>query len=133
MANLSAYFQDRILNHMFRGEVFVPPKNLYVALFVKITQNQPEGEEAPILEVVAKGYKRQPLTLSAPTNGVCDNPQELYFDRAEADWGRVVAVGVFDSRAGGNLLLSADLDLPQTVEEGSPFKIPVGEVTVSLL
>jgi hypothetical protein len=117
--NLTQYAQDVILN-LFR-------KGMYVALLAESPENA-----ADIIEVRARGYKRQALVLGAPTNGVCDNPQEIKFGVAPAHWGKVVSIGVYDAPIAGNLWLLSKMERPQTVEEGSPFKIPVGELTISL-
>lgn len=119
MANLTRFAQDSILNQFRKG--------MYVALLVESTQNKED-----ILEVRARGYKRQTLILAPPINGVCDNPNEILFGVAEAYWGKVVAIGIYDAAQAGNLWLRSDMEKPQTVEEGSPFKIPVGDLSISL-
>ena len=128
MTNMTAYLQERLINHVLRNLPYPTPKALYLALFAQSTQ-----DKAEITEVYGLGYKRQPLRLSAPINGVVDNPDEIYFGIAEAYWGKVLALGIFDALLKGNLLLLADMEHPQTVEEGSPFKVPRGEITISLV
>ena len=126
-ANLTQYAQETILG-LFRGAPVKGPGQMYVALLVESTVKLGE-----IVEVKARGYRRQSLTLGDPINGVCDNPTDILFGVAEANWGKVVTIGVYDALTGGHLWMQSDMERPQTVEAGSPFKIPVGELSISLV
>lgn len=127
MANLTPFAQQTLLG-VFRGLDTKLPNGMYVGLIGESPDN-PEN----VREVRGRGYKRQPLTLGAPVNGVCDNPGDISFGIAQGLWGRVVAIGVYDAATVGNLWLLSEMELPQTVDEGSPFKIPAGGLSISLL
>jgi hypothetical protein len=54
------------------------------------------------------------------------------FTAATASWGTIVAVGVFDASTAGNLLAWADLTVNKTIDTGDIFRIPTGDLDITL-
>jgi len=52
--------------------------------------------------------------------------------RCHGGYGTVVAVGVFDAATGGNLLAYADLTASKTIDTGDVFRIPAGDLDITL-
>lgn len=87
------------------------------------------------VEVTAVDYERVQVDFVNPSTGQGQSSADVRFPvsgQTLNDWGVVVALGVFDASTNGHLLwfgpLSASLALPI----GSDFKIPAGDLTVTL-
>jgi hypothetical protein len=136
MASATTYLKTQLHNHMFRSGSFAKPANLYLALFT----TKPASDGAGGVEVSAAPYARVdcgPLDAywSEPdADGLASNLVEFTFARPTADWGTVVAWGVFDASTGGNLLLVEDLAETVTVTANSLSPVfPVGFLTIHWL
>jgi hypothetical protein len=125
--SISDYFENKILDHMLRNQSFTPPSTVYVALYTTAPSDSGGGTE-----VSGGGYARQPVTFSAASDGSISNSEDITFPQATANWGTIVAVGLFDAATAGNLLWYGDLTQSKTVNSGDIFKIPAGNLTVSL-
>jgi hypothetical protein len=125
--SISNYFENKILDHMLRNQSFTPPSTVYVGLFTVAPTDEGGGTE-----VSGGGYARQSVTFSAASDGSITNSADITFPQATANWGTIVAVGLFDAATAGNLLWYGDLTQSKTVNSGDIFKIPAGNLTVSL-
>jgi len=59
-------------------------------------------------------------TASSGTGGTTSNNGAITFPTPTANWGSVVAIGVFDLVTGGNLINYGTLTTPKTVNNGDP-------------
>ncbi len=107
MSQMSDYLEGAIINHIFRGTSFAAPSTLYVALYTAAPTDAGGGTE-----VSGGSYARVAVTCNttnwaAPgaTNGTTSNSNAITFPAATANWGSIVAVGIFDAASGGNLLI----------------------------
>jgi hypothetical protein len=57
-------------------------------------------------------------TASSGTGGTTSNNGAITFPAPTANWGSVVAFGIFDALSGGNLLFYANLTVAKTVNNG---------------
>jgi hypothetical protein len=126
MASLSDYFENKIIDHMLRGQPFTPPSTIYLALFTVAPTDAGGGTE-----VSGGGYARQAFTLTPASGGTSSNSADIVFPTATADWGTIVAVGIFDAATGGNLLMWGNLTTSKTVNSGDTFKINAGDLNIS--
>lgn len=128
MAKFSDYFENVIINHLFRNQPFTPPATLYLGLYTVAPTDEGGGTE-----VSGGGYARQPFTLTAPTTaGVTENADTITFPTATADWGTIVAVGIFDAETGGNLLMWGNLTTSKTVSTGDTFQFNAGDLDITI-
>jgi len=133
MSAFSDYYENAIIDHMLRNQVFTPPTTLYVALFTADT-----GLEAnnPSVEVTGGAYARQIITLTAAAAGASDNTADIIFPTASASWGSVTQAAIVDHISavdwgiGVNVLMWADLTAPKTVSTNDVFKFLLGEFDV---
>lgn len=125
--SLSDYYENKIIDHMFRAQAFTPPATIYVALFTVAPSDSGGGTE-----VSGGGYTRKSVTFSAASGGSTSNSADIDFGVATADWGTIVAVGLFDASTGGNLLAYGNLTQSKTVNNGDGFKILATKLTLSL-
>jgi len=126
-SSISDYYENKILDHMLRAQAFTPPSTVYVALYTVSPSDTGGGTE-----VSGGSYARQAVTFNAASGGSITNSADITFPQATADWGTIVAVGLFDASTAGNLLWYGNLTTSQTVNNGNIFKIPAGNLTVSL-
>jgi len=125
--SVSDYYENKILDHMLRAQAFTPPATVYVALYTTAPTDAGGGTE-----VSGGSYARQAVTFSAASDGSITNSADITFPQATADWGTIVAVGLFDASTAGNLLWYGNLTTSKTVNSGDIFKISAGNLTVSL-
>ena len=60
------------------------------------------------------------------------NSAAIEYPTATADYGTVVACGVFDAASSGNLLAYANLTNSKTVESGDIFRFNSGDLDITL-
>jgi hypothetical protein len=127
--SLSTYLETALLNHTFGGPDYVPPSAFYTALFTVAPTMDGGGTE-----VAGGNYVRQPVTFSAPSGSppLVNNPNQVQWAAASADWGTLTSGAVFDAATGGNMLgfayLVSALDgvtlAPIAVLAGMIFRLP---------
>jgi hypothetical protein len=84
MSSFSDYYENKIIDHMVRGEAFTPPSTLYIALF---TANTGLEANSPSSEVSTSGtnYVRKTITLSPAVNGQTSNSADIDWSAATAN------------------------------------------------
>jgi hypothetical protein len=129
MAGFSDYLEDKVLDHVFGGSAYTAPSTLYVALYTVAPTDTGGGTE-----VSGGAYARQTATFSVsgtdPTTA--SNTAAIEYPTATADYGTVVAVGVFDALTSGNLLAYADLTASKVVSSGDIFRFNTGDLDITL-
>lgn len=144
MSSMSDYLENNIVDWLFRAQVFSPPATLYVGLFTAAPTDTGGGTE-----VSGGSYARVAVTsslanwagtqsagstvASSGTGGTTSNNGAITFPAPTANWGSVVAFGVFDASTAGNLLFYANLTTPKTVNNGDPApSFAAGALTVQI-
>ena len=127
MAGFSDYYENKVIDHMLRNQAFTPPATVYVGLYTAAPTDAGGGTE-----VSGGSYARQAVTLAAASNGATQNSADITFPTATADWGTIVAAGLFDAASAGNLLAWNNLTASKTVNSGDTFKITAGSLTISV-
>lgn len=122
----SNYLEDAILNHVLRNTTLTSPTTVYMALFTVAPTDTGGGTE-----VTGGSYARQAITFSAPASGVVANSGAVTFPTATANWGTVVAMGIFDLVSGGNLLYYGNLTASKLVDNGDQISFANAAVTVA--
>ena len=129
MAGFSDYLEDKVLDHVFGGVAYTAPSTLYVALYTVAPTDTGGGTE-----VSGGAYARQTATFSVsgtdPTTA--SNTAAIEYPTATADYGTVVAVGVFDASSSGNLLAYANLSTSKVVSSGDIFRFNTGDLDITL-
>lgn len=141
MAAKTNYFENQIIDWFFRGQTFTPPINLHFALFTVAPTDTGGGTEvtggayarvsvARSLAAWAGTQSAGSTTASTGTGGTTSNNSAVTFPAPTANWGSVVAVGVFDAASAGNLLVYGALTTPKTVNNGDAApSFPAGTFT----
>lgn len=136
MAGKTDYTENNLLNFIFRGVAFPAPGGIFIGLFT----TAPSADAGTGgTEVTGGSYARQSVARSTGawkdpstgTQGMTENIADITFPTATANWGTVVAVGVFDAVTAGNLLYFGNLVASKVVNTGDVFKFNAGDLEVS--
>jgi hypothetical protein len=117
MAGKSIYLENKVLDHMLGGPDYVRPATVYLALFTLAPTDAGGGTE-----VTGGSYARVTVTnnatnFPAAVSGAKALATEQTFPTSTANWGTVVAMGIYDDIAAGNLLMWANLVVSQAVPD----------------
>ena len=143
MSKMSAYLEDSFLKYVFRNtQVFAPPSAVYLALF----STAPDDAGVGAVELAGAGYARTVLSTGAAGSGIgsyfsspvaeigggmsSQNSIEFYSSWATANWAAVVAYGIYDALALGNLLVWGPLPSSVIVEKDFRLKIGNGRLYI---
>jgi len=119
-------FRNNLVNHVLRNTSLTASDG-YAALLTALS----DGGDT-VTEVTGGAYARVALSFPLAVDGALANDTPVSFPEATAGYsGNVTYVGVYDASTSGNLMYWRKID-SQTVEEGQTFKIPTGELTVTL-
>lgn len=146
MPGLSRYLQDNLFLRIAdaAATVWVPPATVYYGLFTTLPSYTSEG-----VEITGNGYARVGRTgnltnfsgtqgkgttaVSSGTTGTLYNNGDVTFPVAAADWGVIVAVGLFDALTAGNLLFYGPYNpVPFFVSSGVALVLSSGQFSIAL-
>lgn len=132
MANASDFLENELLDHVFGAASYTAPATLHFALFTVAPSDSGGGTE-----VTGGSYARVAVTnnatnFPAASGGAKSNGTAITFAQATANWGTVVAMGVFDAASGGNLLYHDALTTNRTINNGDTASFAVGEFDVTM-
>lgn len=121
------YLENKVMAYVFTGTAFSSPSSsLYLALFT-----DDPGEGGSGTEVSGTSYARQLFTMTT-TNNASTNGSAIEFPAAGSSWGTVTHVAVMDALTSGNMLASAALAASKTIGSGDVFRIPAGDLDITL-
>jgi hypothetical protein len=126
MAGFSDYLENKVVGHVFGGSAYTAPSTLYVALYTSAPSDTGGGTE-----VSGGAYARQTAAFTV-TNDTASNTSAIEYPTATADYGTVVAVGVFDASSSGNLLAYGNLTTSKTVSTGDVFRFNAGAIDITV-
>ena len=128
MSGFTDYLEDALLKHVFTNTAYTSPTTVYAALFTVAPSDTGGGTE-----VSGGAYARQSMAFSVSGTGtLATNSAAVEYPTATADYGTVVAVGIFDAASCGNLLAYANLTVSKTVSSGDVFRFNAGDVDITL-
>lgn len=126
--SFSNYLETEILDHVFGGAAYTAPATLYLALH---TANPDEDGSGAEVSTSGTAYARQTVAFTTSGN-TTSNTSAVEYATATANFGTVTHVGVWDAETGGNLLAYAALTSSKTIETGDVFRVPAGDLDISL-
>ena len=126
--SFSNYLETELLDHVFTNTAYTAPSTLYLALF---TSNP--AEDASGTEVTTSGtaYARQTVTFTVSGN-TATTDAAVEFPTATANYGTVSHVGIYDASSAGNLIAYAALTTSKAIETGDVFRVPAGDLDITL-
>jgi hypothetical protein len=120
------YLENKLLAHTFSNTAYTSPSTVYVALYTTAPTDSTTGTE-----VSGGAYARQSASFTT-TASATTNASAIEYPTATAGYGTVVAVAVLDASSGGNMLAFASLDTSKTIATGDVFRIPAGDLDITL-
>lgn len=99
MAGASDYLENKLNDHWLRVATFTVPAALFLELYTVAPTDAGGGTP-----VSGGSYARTAMTFAASAAGVSATSAIVQFPVATANWGEVLAQGIFDASSGGNFL-----------------------------
>ena len=122
--SLSRYLENKILNAVLRRTPF-DVKDVFVSLHTRDSAKDGGGE------VEGNQYARQAAMFLDATEGMTGMGGVLDFD--EMPDVTVTHVGLWDAEQGGNFLWGGALVEAREVQHGDMFRMPQGNIVVSII
>ncbi len=120
------FLETEILDHVFAGAAYTAPSQHYLGLFTSAP-----GETGGGTELSGSAYARQQINFTT-SGDTTSNNAAVEFPTATGSWGTVTHVGVFDAATSGNLMVYATLSASKTVASGDVFRVPSGDLDITL-
>jgi hypothetical protein len=120
------YLETEILDFAFTTGTATRPTSWFIALYTAAP-----GEGGGGTEVSGSGYVRQSVAFSVSGN-TATNTAAVEFPTATGSYGTVSHVGVFDASSSGNLLAFSALNVSKAIDTGDVFRIPTGDLDITL-
>jgi len=121
------FLETEILDHVFAGAAYTAPSTKYLALFTAIA----DGEAGSVTELSGSAYARQTVAFTTSGNTTSNNAA-VEFPTATGSWGTVTHVGVYDASSSGNLMAYATLSSSKAIATGDVFRVPSGDLDITL-
>ena len=121
-------YETHLLQYLLTTDSVTRPTSWYVGLFT----SDPTDTGAAGTEVSGNGYARTAVTFSV-TGDTASNTAGVEFPAATGgDWGTVSHIGILDASSGGNMLIASALTVAKDITDGDVFRIPTGDLDVTL-
>ena len=124
--SFSNYLETKVLAHTFSNTAYTSPTTVYVGLFVSSPSEDGSGTE-----VSGGSYARQSGSFTT-TGNTATTSAAIEFPTATASWGTITHIGIYDASSGGNLLAYAALTASKAIASGDVFRIPTGDIDITL-
>jgi len=126
--SFSNHLETEILDHVFGGNAYTAPGTLYLALH---TANPDEDGSGTEVSTSGTAYARATVAFTVSGN-TATTSAAVEYSTATANFGTVTHVGVWDASTSGNLLAYAALTSSKTIETGDVFRVPAGDLDITL-
>ena len=126
--SFSNYLETAVLNHVFANTAYTSPTTVYVSLH---TANPNEDASGAEVTTTGTAYARQSGTFSV-TGNTATTTAAIEYATATADYGTVTHIGIWDASTAGNMLAYAALTASKAITTGDVFRIPVGDLDITL-
>jgi len=120
------YLETELLDHVFAGNAYSSPAAVYVGLFTAAP-----GEAGGGTEVSGGSYARQAGSFTVSGN-TATTSAAIEWPTATASWGTISHIAIFDASTSGNMLAYASLSASKTIASGDVFRIPAGDIDITL-
>lgn len=143
MAAMSDYLENKLIDQLFRAQAYTFPSTLYVGLFTVTPSDTGGGTEvtggayarATVANSLANWAGTQgaaTTTASTGATGTTSNNGSITFATPTANWGTVVAFGIYDASTAGNLLFWGALTATKTINTGDVVSFPAASLSIQI-
>ena len=126
--SFSNTYETHVLNYVFTTTSVTRPTAWYLALF---TSNPAEDASGTEVSTSGTAYARQSATFTVSGN-TASNSGAIEFPTATASYGTVSHVGIYTASTGGDLIAYAELSTSKAIDTGDVFRVPDGDLDVTL-
>lgn len=145
MSALSDYLENKLSDHIFRGQAFTTPV-LYVGLLTAAPNDAGGGSEvagnnyarvraaAGASQALADwaGTQASGSTLASSGNGgATSNNAPVNFPTPSGNWGTVTHFGIYDAATAGNLLFWGSLTIAKTINQSDTVTFPAATLSIT--
>jgi len=145
MSAMSDYLENKLVDHIFRGQSFTPPV-LYVGLLTAAPSDAGGGTEVSgnnYARVKAAAGASQALAdwagtqstgstaASSGTGGATSNNAAVNFPTPSGNWGTVTHFGLYDAATAGNLLFHGALTIAKTINQADTVTFPAASLVIT--
>jgi hypothetical protein len=129
MAALSDYSEKLLLDWAMTTGSATRPTAWYVALYTAAPLDSGGGTE-----VTGGGYVRKAVTFDAAATpgGTTSNAGIVTWTASGANFGTVVAIGIFDAVSSGNLLWHGAMTASKIVNDGDTLEFSAGNIDLTI-
>ena len=127
----SNFLENELLDHVLGNVAYTAPATVYIALYTVAPTDAGGGTEVTGGAYARKDVANNATNWPAASAGAKSNGVAITFVQATANWGTVVAFGIFDAVTGGNMLYWADLTVNKAVNNGDTASFAVGDIDVT--
>jgi len=124
--SLTNTYETTTLTWLFTADSATRPTSWYIGLFT-----DDPGETGAGTEVSGGSYARTAVTITVSGN-TATNSGAVEFTAATGSWGTITHIGVMDASTGGTMIVHAALDASKTIASGDVFRIPAGDLDITL-
>ena len=126
MAAFSDYLEGAVLDATLRNTSYSSPSTVYLGLFTSDPTDAGSGTECS-----GTNYARQSMAFSR-TGATASNSSAIEFPTAGGSWGTITHFGVLDASSSGNLLYHGALTASKSITTGDIFRVPSGDLDITL-
>ncbi|MEL0016358.1 MAG: hypothetical protein VW715_14145 [Rhodospirillales bacterium] len=126
--SFSDTFETHVLNYVFTATSVTRPTAWYLALFTSNPADDASGTE---VSTSGTAYARQSASFTV-SGDTASNSAAIEFPTATASFGTVSHVAVFDASTGGNMIAYAALTASKAIDTGDVFRVPSGDLDITL-
>lgn len=124
--SLSNTYETDTLEWLFTNTAVTRPTAWYLGLFTSDPTDAETGTE-----VSGGAYVREAATFSV-TGDTATTTAAVEWPVATANWGTITHVAVHDAVTGGNIIAYAALDASKTINTDDVFRIPAGDLDITI-
>jgi hypothetical protein len=124
--SLTNTFETTVLTWLLTASSATRPTSWYIGLFTAIPNEAGGGTE-----VSGSAYVRKAATFTVSGN-TASNSAAIEWAAATGSWGTITSIAIFDAVTSGNMIGYATLTNAKTIATGDVFRIPVGDLDVTL-
>jgi hypothetical protein len=124
--SLTNTFETTVLTWLLTTSSATRPTAWYVALFT-----DDPGESGAGTEISGGSYARTAVTFTV-SGDTASNSGAVEFPAASGSWGTITHIGVMDAATSGNMIVHAALTASKTIASGDVFRIPAGDLDITL-
>lgn len=126
--SFSNYLETELLDHVFANNAYTSPTTVYVSLH---TANPDEDGSGTEVSTSGTAYARQSGAFTVSGN-TATTSAAIEYPTATAGYGTVTHIGIWDASSAGNMLAYAALTASKTIASGDVFRIPAGDIDITL-